>query len=274
MSLKPLAVILTSLLLLSSALPVLWLFSLSIKSRKDILSSRPDALFPEPTLDNYREVLTTDSGLQYLGNSLFIASLSTMLALALGVPAAYAIGRLRGKARPNLLLALLGTRMLPSVTVAIPLFLLFRSIGLLDSRISVIVMHSAINVSLVVWLVTGFVHEIPTSLEDSAKLDGETSLGVLINILLPLIAPGIAVAALFSFIFSWNEFFFTMLLSSTEQQTITARIPSLITQQGTKWGQVAAFGVLSILPVLFLAGFVKKYAALFINSRGSTQHDR
>lgn len=255
---KYIAWFILAVLLTSALVPSVWLGLTSLKTRRDILADRPRLAF-SPTLDNYREVFYSRQAVSTLINSIVIVSGSTLLAMFLGVPAAYYLSRCGVKRRRTLMLSVLSTRMAPPVAIGLPLFLMMRYTGLLDTRTAVVIVHAAINLSLVIWLMVGYFDEVPRVTEEAAMLDGDTSVGVLRRVVIPLVLPGIGVSSLFAAVGSWNEFFFAMLLTSFDARPLTVSLPALVTPQGTHWGQIAALGCLSIAPIIIAAAIARRY---------------
>jgi len=192
-------------------------------------------------------------------NSIIVASVNTLISLMVGALAAYALSRYHSKWNEHISFWILSIRMLPPITAAIPLFLLMSSLRLLDTHFALIIAYFAFNLPLVVWMLRGFFQEIPVELDESAMIDGCSRIGVLFRILIPVTAPGMAATAVFSFIFSWNEFLLAMLFTRTKAMTAPVEVSLLQLQIGPMWGQLAAYSVLAVAPILAIAIYMQKY---------------
>jgi multiple sugar transport system permease protein len=238
--------------------PYLWMVLTSFKSRLDALSDTPSWLF-DPTLEHYPEVFLRKQYLPLVWNSVFVAIGSTLLSLAIGVPAAYVFARHPFRGKEHVFFLFLTTRMAPSIAIVVPLFVLFDKLGILDSRLAVILAHSTFNLSLVVWMMRGFFADIPPEIDEAAQLDGHTPAGTFVRVLVPLAAPGIAATAVLCFILSWNEFLYAFILAAFESRTLTVGIPGLVTPHGTLWGQVAAVAVVATVPIIVFTALVQRH---------------
>jgi multiple sugar transport system permease protein len=192
-------------------------------------------------------------------NSLIIGFGSTFLAVFLGTLAAYAFSRFRIPLADDLLFFILSTRMMPPVAVAIPIYLMYRQLGLTDTRLGMILLYTAVNVSLAVWLLKGFIDEIPREYEEAALVDGYTRLQALRKVVLPQAVTGIAATAIFCLIFSWNEYAFAVLLTSGEAQTMPPFIPFIIGEGGQDWPAVAAATTLFMMPIVLFTIVLRKH---------------
>ncbi len=196
-------------------------------------------------------------GQRYL-NSLIIGFGSTFLAVFLGVLAAYAFSRFRVPLRDDLLFFILSTRMMPPIAVAIPIYLMYRNLGLSDSLLGMILLYTAVNVSLAVWLLKGFIDEIPREYEEAAMVDGYTRFQAFWKVVLPQASTGIAATAIFCLIFAWNEYAFAVLLTSGEAQTAPPFIPIIIGEGGQDWPAVAAGTTLFLVPIVVFTILLRK----------------
>ena len=192
-------------------------------------------------------------------NSLIIGFGSTFLAVFLGTLAAYAFSRFRVPLKDDLLFFILSTRMMPPIAVAIPIFLMYRELGLSDTHLGMILLYTAVNMSLSVWLLKGFMDEIPREYEEAAMVDGYTRLQAFFKVVLPQATTGIAATAIFCLIFAWNEYAFALLLTSGEAQTAPPFIPIIIGEGGLDWPAVAAGTTLFLIPVLFFTIVLRKH---------------
>lgn len=247
------------LVLIVYVLPTFWVVSTSFKSNADALASPPKWLNFGPTLDNYRSAFSDYGMLPNFVNSLIVTVGSTALALALGVPAAYALSRFNFKLRDNLTFWFLSTRMAPPILVAVPFFLLSRQLGLYDTQILLIIVDVAINLAWVVFMMRSFFDEIPIEIDESALLDGNSWFGALRRVVLPLSLPGLVATTIFSLIIVWNEYFFALVLTSVNAKTLPAAITSFLTVHGLLWGPMTAAGTAVMLPILLFTFGVQKY---------------
>jgi sorbitol/mannitol transport system permease protein len=236
--------------------PILWILITGFKGEGEAVMIPPSIIF-EPTLENYK--LIWDLGFStYLKNSVIVTISSTVIALLLGVPAAYALAMFNLKKGNDLLFWFISTRFLPVAGVIIPLYLIFKSINLLDSLIGLILLYSAMNVPLIVWMMRSFFKDISYELIEATQIDGATGLQSFFYIVLPLVKPGLISTALLSMVFAWNEFFFAVSMSYTNAATLPVYMSSFMTQEGLFWAKMSAAATLSILPVLILGWFTQK----------------
>jgi multiple sugar transport system permease protein len=237
--------------------PIVWLFLGSLKEPTDVLSV---ALPTRPTLANYRTVLDTYPVTRFLGNSLVVALGSTALSLVTGSLAAYSFARARYRFVGRRALLLLMLRMLPGIALGIPLYLLFSRLGLVDRAPALILAHAAIQVPLVVWIMQGFFGDVPVELEEAGMVDGSSRLGVLYRIVLPLATPGMAVAAILAFLFSWNEFSLALILtSSPDLQTMPVALAQMNLLYGIRWDLLSAAAAMYIVPTMIMALLLQRY---------------
>ena len=236
-------------------LPFLWMLLGSFKTTVDFLSYPPVWLF-QPTLENYRQVFADNAFLRYLLNSLVVAAGATILGLLLGIPAAYALARWR---RTAMGIVLLAARMAPGIAFLIPLFVLFLQLHLVGSYISLIASHLIFTLPLTVWLMVGFIEAVPVEIEQSALIDGCSVPGVLLRVVVPLTAQGIAATSILSFIASWNNFLFALVLANEQTKTLPVAILGYIGYTSIQWGTLMAASCIITMPVLVLALCVQKY---------------
>lgn len=248
--------------------PIFWIFLMSFQTNETILRI-PPSLFFEPTLDNYRVLLSgrleTNSGtmvvdfMNNLKNSIILSSLSVILALLIGVPAAYAFARFKFRGSEDIAFTLLSFRFAPPLLVLLPLSLYFRQFGIDNTYFSIIWVYQLIALPLIIWIVRGYFEDLSPDLEFAYRLDGHSWWQAFTRIAVPLAGPGIAAAALLSFIFCWNNFIFALVLASGDKQPVTVGALSFITSSGIQYGQIAAAIVLSILPTLGLALYAQRW---------------
>jgi len=246
------------LFLLVYLTPYLWLVMTSIKTRLDAFSI-PPKLFFKATFDNYRTVFLEKRFLTNLKNSLIVTSMTTLISLLVGLPSAYAFSRFPFAGDKILYFYLLGTRFTPVIVLALPLYFIMTTLGLLNTYVGIITAHTAFNIAFVVWMMKGFFDTLPKEIDESARVDGCSWFGVFLKIGIPLTSHGIAATAVFCAINSWNEFLMALILTGRNTATLPVAIPGLLTPQGTFWGQIAAVGSVITIPVLIFAFIVQKY---------------
>jgi multiple sugar transport system permease protein len=242
--------------------PVVWMFLTSFKSESEYFSY-PPVFWPKSfNLRNYVDSMAFPpdgrGGLQGLRDSLVVAAGSTLASLVLGSLAAYSLSRFKTGGE-NLSFWILSTRMFPPVAAALPLFLIFKQLRLLDNHLSLIIANTIFNLPFVIWMLKGFFDELPAEMEEAAMIEGCGRLKAFRLIALPLIAPGLVATSLFSFVFSWNEFMFALLLTRRNVRTLTIIVPSLVGGHEILWGQIAAIGTLAIIPGTLLALLLQRY---------------
>ena len=248
--------------LLATLSPVYWMITISFKREVDQFALPPKWFVFTPTLEHYADAFINRSFGQYLFNSLFIAIASTICALVIGTLAAYALARFRlpWNLDRKLALWILSTRMFPAIVTAVPLFLIMRALWLVNTRLSLIIVYTSLNLPFVVWMMRGFFAEVPRDLEEAAMVDGDSRMGAFWRIVLPLVAPGLAATAVFCLIVSWNEFLFALVLTQTDEaMTLPVGIAGRVTQYGIKWGAMSAAAVVAMVPILVFALSVQRY---------------
>jgi len=276
---------------LITLMPLLWIIATGFKSPADSIAYPPKMVF-QPTLEGYVNLFTTrtrikeadlanlppadtwydrivrEQGQIIAGpsrygerfmNSVIIGFGSTALCMILGTAAAYAFSRFRVPLKDDLLFFILSTRMMPPIAVAIPIFLMFRNLGLNDTHIGMILLYTAVNLSLSVWLLKGFIDEIPVEYEEAALIDGYTRFQAFCKVVLPQAATGIASTAIFCLIFAWNEYAFAVLLTSGTAQTAPPFIPTIIGVGGKDWPAVAAGATIFLVPVMVFTILLRKH---------------
>lgn len=274
-------------------IPVLWMAMTAFKSRPDATASPPKVFF-QPSWDgfiglftnrtqlsaaalakqkertdlNYWERQALERGMRILGpskfvgqlrNSLIIAVTSTFLAVTLGLLSAYAFSRYNVPGKGDWLFFILSTRMLPPVVVTIPIFLMYRAVGLYDTHIGLILLYTVFNLSFSVWLLKGFIDEIPVEYEEAALVDGYSRLQAFRKIVLPQSVTGIAATAVFCLIFAWNEYAFALMLTSEKARTAPPAIPANLGVGGIEWNAIAAGSLLFLIPVVIVTFLLRRY---------------
>jgi multiple sugar transport system permease protein len=250
------------LIALVGLLPFVYLLIISFKSRLDVLTVPPSLHFHWADIStNYHTVIHEKHFPTFMVNSIVVTGVSTLIALVLGVPAAYAFSRLRFRGSDTWASTILSFRFMPPVAVAIPIYLLVRQLGFLDSYTGLILPYIAFTLPLVVWIMIGFFDEIPREIDDAALVDGCTRSSVLFRVMLPLVRPGIFVAATFGMIFIWNEFLVGLyIINSQDRETIPIAASALLTVESPiDWNQAATVGVLTLIPILIFAALAQRY---------------
>ena len=250
------------LALVAALAPVYWMITISLKTEIDQFAIPPKWFAFTPTLQHYYDAFVTRSFAQYLLTSAIVAVVSTACALVIGTLAAYALARFRLPYSLDRKLALwiLSTRMFPAIVTAVPLFLMMRDLRLLNTKLALIVVYTGFNLPFVVWMMRGFFAEVPRDLEEAALVDGDSRLGALVRVVLPLVTPGLAATAVFCLIVCWNEFLFALVLTQTDAaMTLPVGIAGRVTQYEIKWGVMSAAAVVAMIPILAFAMSVQKY---------------
>jgi multiple sugar transport system permease protein len=282
------------LLAITLLIPVLWMGTTAFKIRADAVATPPKLGF-QPTLEGLVFLFTDRSVLNQarikrmqaqadelawydkialaggqritgpseyvdrLRNSMIIAGISTLLAVALGLLAAYSFSRFKVPGESDLLFFILSTRMLPPVVVTIPIFIMYRSLGLHDTHLGLILLYTVFNLSLTVWLLKGFIDEIPREYEDAAMVDGYTRMQAFRKVVLPQAVTGIAATTVFSLIFAWNEYAFALMLTSQNARTAPPTIPTILGRGGMEWGMIAAGSLGFLIPVVIVTFALRQY---------------
>ncbi len=244
-------------LLLVATGPILWLLAMSVKTELDALAMPPRLLFV-PTVENYTGLLQARF-LRPLANSVIVAVVTTALSLTLGVPAAYALSRIRIRASGGIAFWILCTRMAPPIAFGIPFFLAYRWLGWLDTLGGLVVIYLTFNLSLVIWMMRAFFEGIPMSLEEAAYIDGASVAQALRMVVVPLARPGLVATAILCFLFAWNDFFFALVLTRSNAMTAPVAIVNFMHYAGWDWGRITAGSVVVALPVLAFAWPVRRY---------------
>lgn len=249
-----------ALYILFLLVPIYWLVNMSFKTNQEIISGV--TLWPaNPTLANYRTILTDPSWYSGYINSMIYVGLNTVISVAVALPAAYAFSRYRFLGDKHLFFWLLTNRMAPPAVFALPFFQLYSAFGLIDTHIAVALAHCLFNVPLAVWILEGFMSGVPKEIDETAYIDGYSFPRFFVRIFMPLIASGIGVAAFFCFMFSWVELLIARTLTVTEARPISAIMTRTVSASGMDWGVLAAAGALTIIPGAIVIWFVRNYIA-------------
>lgn len=249
----------TALLLvcLVAVFPLAWMVSISLKSGRQVID--PSVWFFTPTFEHYVDAISMRGVFGYMANSAVVALTTTVISVTIAAFAAYGLARFRFARREDLAFVVLAMRMLPAIAIVIPLFVMAQTIGVLDTRIVLIICYMLFNIPFSIWMLRGFFEEIPEAIEEAALIDGCSRRQVLGRIILPLAAPGLAATSIFCIINSWNEFTFAVFLTSFRASTLPTTVTQFLSASGTAWGPMAAVGVLTIVPMIVFALFVQRY---------------
>lgn len=250
-------IILTWVIVIGSLLPLLWLLSTSLKTASDAFASPPLFIFT-PTFENFTGVLEQGDFLSAYRNSIIVVVATTILSLLFGITAGYTIARTRGKVTGAMGTWIILVRMAPAMGFALPFFLMFRFFGMLDTYPALVLVYMTITLPFVTWIMAGYFRSIPVELEEAARMDGCTRVQALFRVVVPSSWPGIATCAIFSFIMSWNEFFYPLVLAGRHTSTAPVALQGFISSTGVNWGQLSAASILVLLPVLVFTIFTQK----------------
>ena len=239
--------------------PFLWLLMTAFKSMGDIQSLPPKIIF-SPTLDNFRAIMDANF-FKYLQNSLILTFSGVSLSMILGVPAAFAISRLKIPFKDGILFFILALRFVPYIVFALPLFLLFVERGWVGTRYGVVMAYILINLPLIIWLMKGFFDEIPKVIDEAAEVDGASRFQIFTRIIVPCAKPGIACVLILAFIFTWNEYLFALILAGRHAQPLTVGLTQFLggIEYGVRWGALSAWSFTLVFPVVTISLFVNKY---------------
>lgn len=254
-------IVLLTIFFIVMLFPVLWMLETALKEQKDIYAVPAKVFHFHVTLQHFKDAFASGSPIAVgFKNSVIVGFSSTIVATLFGVPAAWAYSRFNIKAKKDQLFFILSTRFMPPVVVVIPIFLLYRDFNLLDTRQGLILIYAAFNLPFTIWMMKGFVDDVPAEYEEAAMLDGYSRFEAFFRFVLPLLIPGIAATAVFALIFSWNEFVFAIFLASSDaSRTAPPAIAGLIGGSTIDWGLVAASAMTFAIPVLLFAFFVRKH---------------
>jgi multiple sugar transport system permease protein len=245
-------------ILVFTVFPFYWMVSSSLKDQIDLLASPPMWLFT-PTLSHYREIFQDPRVVSGVLNSLVVSSCTTLLALAIGTPAAYALARFEFRGKADLWFWFISNRMISPIVLALPVYLVAQQLRLLDTHLVLILMDLTFTLPIAVWICTDQFRSIPPELEQAARLEGAGQLQIFWRIYLPLGLPGVAVSAIFAFIFSWNELLYALVLTRRTVQTAPVVATSFMTGYELPWGKIMATGTVIVLPVTIFALLVSRH---------------
>jgi len=238
--------------------PILWTFLTSFKTEAEAIASPPSLFFFDWTTENYAEVQSRSNYALHFSNSVIISLGSTLLGLLIAIPAAWSMAFVPGKHTKDILMWMLSTKMLPPVGVLIPIYLMFRDTGLLDTRMGLVLVLTLINLPIIVWMLYTYFKEIPVDILEAARMDGATLWSEIIYVLTPMAVPGIASTLLLNVILAWNEAFWTLNLTAAKAAPLTAFIASYSSPEGLFYAKLSAASTMAIAPILILGWFSQK----------------
>ncbi|MCY0096683.1 carbohydrate ABC transporter permease [Hoeflea ulvae] len=238
--------------------PILWTVLTSFKTEAEAIASPPSLFFFDWTTENYTEVNSRSNYGLHFSNSVIISLGSTLLGLLIAIPAAWSMAFVPGKRTKDILMWMLSTKMLPPVGVLIPIYLMFRDTGLLDSRLGLVIVLTLINLPIIVWMLYTYFKEIPVDILEAARMDGAALWSEIIYVLTPMAVPGIASTLLLNVILAWNEAFWTLNLTAAKAAPLTAFIASYSSPEGLFYAKLSAASTMAIAPILILGWFSQK----------------
>jgi multiple sugar transport system permease protein len=247
--------LLVILITVSFLFPFFWMILASFKTQAQIMSTENLLIF-KPTLKNYLSVFKEYNFTKFIVNSFIVAFLSTLFGLILGLPAAYAIAKYK---QHGLGLLILIARIIPGISFMIPWFIIFSKIGLVDSYTSLILGHMLVGLPFIIWVMISFYESLPGELEEAARVDGCTIQSAFVRIMLPLSTPGVITASILSFIFSWNNFMFSLVLSGDKTKTLPIAVFNFLSYSEINWGGLMAAAVIITMPILIIALVLQRY---------------
>jgi len=237
--------------------PILWIFLAAFKTHVDVYQLK---LFFTPTLENFSTVFDAPYNLgDKLINSTIVAGVTVLFAIPIATCAAYSFSRFKLRFETSMLVMILATQFVPAVVIILPFFVMFRDLGLLDTRIGLILVNLAIVMPFAIWMIKGFIDGIPLDTEEAAMVDGSTRIQVILNIVLPMAAPGLFTAGIFCFIIAWNEFLFALILTNKDAVTLPIGLALFKGEEGDLWNLLSAAGIIIMLPMFVLALIIRKH---------------
>ena len=238
--------------------PYLWMLLTSLKQESTLFSPERQLLPAVVTLENYLRLFQKTTFLSNLGHSVLVSSGTMVLGLSVSITAAYAFSRFRFPGRRALMLQFLLVNMFPIVLLIIPLFIIMKNLGLLDTHMGLILAHSTFSIPFATWMMISYFDAIPRSLDEAALVDGCTPLGAMFKVVIPLSVPGIIATGIYIFITSWNEYLYASILAGQNVRTLTVAIQTLVGEYEIAWGLLTAGGVMGALPVTLLFMLIQK----------------
>jgi multiple sugar transport system permease protein len=238
--------------------PIYWIFLTSFKTPL-LINEKVPVFWFTPTLENYRHLFTEFSFARVMVNSLIITSISTFVVIVLALLAAYALARLDIRGGKHIAIWMLSLRFMPAIAIVLPFFIIWQRLDIIDTHLGLILVYTAFNLPFAVWMLRGFLVEVPRELDEAATLDGLGHLAILRRIILPVIAPGVAVTAIFTFMFAWNEYLMALVLTSRNAVTVPVTVSKFIQAYSILWGDVGASATIELLPVLLVVFLLQRH---------------
>lgn len=239
--------------------PIYWLITMSLKRPVDISAIPPKVFRFDVVWSNWEFILVTGPPyLRFLTNSFIIASSVTLVSVIAGGLAAYSLARLRFRGRGLFMFWILTARILPPVVIGIPFYIVMRNLGVLDTHFAVVLAHTSFVMPMAIWVMTAFFEQIPRSIEEAAKIDGATPFQAFMRVVVPISGGGVTAAGMLSFIFSWNEFFYSLIIAGTRTRPMTVSVAAFQGAISLRWGEMGAAAVLTIMPLVLLFVFFQK----------------
>ncbi|MBO4394396.1 MAG: carbohydrate ABC transporter permease [Spirochaetales bacterium] len=245
------------LIVLLTIFPLFWTFLTSIKANVDAWSMPPKFVF-SPTFKNYSIVLFDKGFFGYIRNSLITCVFATAFAMLLGIPLAYSLSRLKSRFKNVVFVGVFVSYILPPIVLSIPLYVIFAKWGILNKYSTIILTHTTFILAFTAWMMRGFFEEVPEEIEESAILDGCSFMECLLRIDIPMVKAGLVSTVIFSFILSWNDFMYALVLTSQSTRLVSVAVAQFLTPHGMFWGQMCAAGIIAILPILIFTLFARK----------------
>lgn len=237
--------------------PVYWVFIMAFKTPEEVFATPPIWAPSSLEFDSFRK-LFQDGEVVSIWNSLITAGTSTIIAMFFGTICAYSLARFR-TGGDNLAIWIISQRMIPPIVIVFPIFLLYSTLGLVDSFFGLIVLYTAFNLPYVIWMMRGYVEDVPLELEQSALVDGWSRWQMLWRVVFPMVKGGLFATAVFAFIFAWNDFIFALVLTRTEVVTFPVKVTSFFGQQQTFWAKIGAMSILGTLPIMLVVGTMQRF---------------
>jgi multiple sugar transport system permease protein len=238
--------------------PIYWIFLTSFKTPL-LINEKVPVFWFTPTLENYRHLFDEFRFARVLTNSLVITVSTTSVVIVLALLAAYALGRMDIRGGKHVALWMLSLRFMPPIAIVLPFFIVWQRVGLIDTYVGLILIYVAFNLPFAIWMLRGFMVEVPQDLDEAATLDGLGHVAILRRIILPVIAPGVAVTAIFTFMFSWNEYLMALVLTSRNATTVPVTVSKFIQAYSILWGDVGAAATIELLPVLLVVFLLQRH---------------
>jgi multiple sugar transport system permease protein len=249
-----LVILLTAIIIL---VPIYWIVSGAFKQQVDIFQLK---LLFTPTLDNFKIIFKSPYNLfDKLVNSTLVALSTVLITIPLATLAAYSFSRFRMKAEKVMFVTILATQFVPAVVIVLPFFILFRDIGILDTRLALVLVNLSLIMPFAIWMIKGFIDGIPMDTEEAALVDGSGRIQVVLNVVIPMALPGIITAGIFCFILAWNEFLFALIITTNKAVTLPVGLSLFHAEEGVLWHLISAAGIMIMLPMFVLATLIQKH---------------